>query len=348
MIKISVIIKALNEEENIARSIESTLSALAPYDGEVIVADSGSADRTVEIAAAYPIIVVQLAKPEERCCGIGPQLGYQHCRGDYIYILDGDMTLDAAFLKTAVEYLADQPQTAGVGGFVQEMRIANIEFESRLKRQARRQVQHGSIVKCLNGGGLYRRSAIDDVAYFSDRNLHSYEEFDLGVRLRSKGWNLVRLEDHAADHYGYRLSTYPLLWLRIRSGYLLGPGELLRAAIAGNYLKDALTGLPGLRPALLVWVYWLVAVLVSAFLPAIGASIAFLGCALVLPILIMTLRNKGSLAVGAHSVMLWHLNAVGLLIGLIRTRRSPVERIESRLWNSSRSHSSAGVAIHGT
>ena len=74
----------------------------APYDGEVILADSASTDRTVEIAARYPITVVELGHPDRRCCGLGPQLGFQHSSGDYVYILDGDMQLDAAFIPKAI------------------------------------------------------------------------------------------------------------------------------------------------------------------------------------------------------------------------------------------------------
>ena len=46
----------------------------------------------------------------------------------------------------------------------------------------------------MNGGGLYRRSAIEQTGYLSDRNLHGYEEFDLGIRLRDAGWQLHRLD----------------------------------------------------------------------------------------------------------------------------------------------------------
>ena len=343
MIKLSIIIKTLNEEENIAKAIESSLSAVAPFNGEVIVADSGSTDRTVEIASSFPATIVQLSNPSERCCGISPQLGYQYCQGEYIYILDGDMTLDSAFINVAMARLDAEPQMAGIGGFVREMRIANLEFESRLKRQKRRQVKHASTVDCLNGGGLYRRSAINDVAYISDRNLHSYEEFDLGVRLRAKGWQLVRLDDHAADHYGYTLDTYRLLWRRAQTGYILGSGDLLRAAIAGNYLGEALAKLPGLRPPLMVWVYWLAAALVSFLLLTGWQIFGFLAAAALLPVLVMTLRNNGSLKIGLHSVILWHMNAVGLALGLLRPRRRPADRIDSRVINVGSAHAAAAA-----
>src|SRR5271163_1464144 len=146
MPKLSVVITVYNEEKNIARAVESSLAAIAPYRGEVIVADSGSTDRTVEIALGFPAIVAQLKYPYERCCGISPQLGYQQSTGEYVYILDGDMTLDAAFIGAALKWFESDPRIAGVGGFVGEMRIANLDFRSRFRPQLKRLrlVKHGS------------------------------------------------------------------------------------------------------------------------------------------------------------------------------------------------------------
>ena len=48
--RVSVIIKAFNEERNICAAIESSLAAVAEVGGEVILADSSSTDRTVELA----------------------------------------------------------------------------------------------------------------------------------------------------------------------------------------------------------------------------------------------------------------------------------------------------------
>ena len=46
--RVSIIIKALNEEKLIAETIESALRAVSRVGGEVILADSCSTDRTVE------------------------------------------------------------------------------------------------------------------------------------------------------------------------------------------------------------------------------------------------------------------------------------------------------------
>jgi GT2 family glycosyltransferase len=328
MVKVSIIIKTLNEETNITRTISSCLTALAPYDGEIIVADSGSTDRTIETAMQFPITVVQLEDPRERCCGVGPQLGYQHCRGEYIYLLDGDMTLDPQFLRTAIDFLDRNPAVAAVGGALREMRW-NLEASARLRRRERRSARGPSDAICLDGGALYRRAAIEQVGYMSDRNLHAFEEYNLGVRLRLKGWQLVRLPDHAVDHYGYGTGgAYRLLWRRVRTRYFLGTGEALRAAIADGHTQRILCELRALRVYSSVLILW-ATVAAAAVFDAVSALFLAAGACAV-PIAAMSAVTR-SVSLGIYSVVAWHVCLVGLILGALRVRTPPTDPIRSRI-----------------
>ena len=120
---VSIIIKALNEERHIAAAIESALAAIKGIRGEVILADSASTDRTIEIARRYPIKIVQMTRIEDRCCGAGAQLGFQYSKGRYIWLVDGDMQMQPGFLASAIQFLESHPDIAGVGG------MANYENE---------------------------------------------------------------------------------------------------------------------------------------------------------------------------------------------------------------------------
>lgn len=330
MVKVSIIIKTLNEEANVARAISSCLAAIEPHCGEVILADGGSTDRTIEIAMQFPVKIVQLQNPAEQRCGIGPQLGYQHSSGAYVYILDGDMALDPAFLKAAIDCLDQHPSVAGVGGSLREMRPNNLEWQSRRRRRNRLQARGEPVVMCLDGGGLYRRSAIEQVGYLSDRNLHAFEEYNLGVRLRLKGWQLVRLTDHAIDHYGYALGAYPLLWRRIRTRYFLGTGEALRAAVEGGYAKTIVSELRAVRVYGFVLALW-TAVAVALLLGTSGIWVGILlMAACVLPVAAMTVVTR-SFSLGLYGVIVWHIFLFGLIVGAFRRRAPPTEPIRSRV-----------------
>ena len=326
--RVSVIIKALNEERHIVATVKSALRAVAAVGGEVVLADSCSTDHTVELARPYPIRIVQLAHASERCCGAGPQLGYQHSRGEFIYILDGDMQMARGFLERALAFLIGHPDIAGVGGRVVEQNMHSLEYLARGERQSAH-LSPGSVDR-LDGGGLYRRSAIEAAGYFSDRNLHSYEEFDLAVRLRALGWQLWRLPVDAAYHFGHDAPPYDLLMRRWRSRYVCGLGELVRAAAGQPRLPLVVKGLRELRLYLAVLAWW--AVLLSMpFWPVSGAVSLGLFCALAAtPFLLMAWRKR-SVTKAVYSVVSWCFNAAGLVRGLLRVRRPAHEPISSRI-----------------
>src|ERR1700680_5080479 len=107
--KLTIGIKALNEERHIEMAILSAIDAAKPFGGEVVFADSGSTDKTIQIARRFPVRILQLADTQERSCGAGAQLAFQHARGTYFYLLDADMVLDPSFLPIAIKYLEMHP-----------------------------------------------------------------------------------------------------------------------------------------------------------------------------------------------------------------------------------------------
>ncbi len=326
--RVSVIIKALNEQKRIAVSIESALTAISAIGGEVILADSCSTDRTVEIAKDYPISIVQLANPTERCCGIGPQLGFQHSLGEYVYILDGDMEFLPSFIDYAVAFLDANPEFAGVGGVVQEMNTESLEYVSRMER-ASGHMQAGEVDR-LDMGGLYRRAAILQVGYFSNRNLHSYEEYDLGVRLRAAGWKLRRLDIKSVRHYGHDADPYTLLIKRWKSSYICGLGELLRAAVGKPHFKLVLQELRELKiyaATILIWIFLLAVVVYPS---TIHSKILWATTLLFLPVILMALRKR-SLVKAIYSVISWKVNSLGLVKGLLKQQISCQEQIQTKV-----------------
>lgn len=317
---VSVIIKALNEEKRIDDAVSSALAAVAEVGGEVILADSCSTDRTVERASRYPVTIVQLAHPEQRCCGAGPQMGYQHARGEFVYILDGDMKMLPGFLTEAVAYMRQHPDVVGLGGVVVEMNKESLEYIARMER-ASGHMQPGEVDR-LDMGGLYRTEAVARTGYFSDRNLHSYEEFDLAVRLRAQGGRLWRLPIDAVQHHGHDAPPYQLLKRRWQSRYICGLGEMVRGAWDQPHLRLAVQGVRELKLYVAVLAWW-VTLLTLALLPIEPmARSVLLGAVLAGPFVIMAQRKR-SLTKAVFSVVSWGFNAAGLVRGLCRPRTDP-------------------------
>jgi GT2 family glycosyltransferase len=243
------------------------------------------------------------------------------------------MLLDPGFLGDAIRFLERNPRVAGVTGHVEEMQTANLEYARRVQRHAPEN-RIGPLDR-MNGGGLYRRSAIEQAGYLSDRNLHGYEEFDLGIRLRDAGWQLHRLDRRFVQHFGHTLNSYKLLMRRWRNKYLHGIGELLRASLGRPYFFQLLRELPELRLWGAVYLWWALSIGLLLFLPQKGLALGLV-LALLAGIVALMSWRKGGLGMGLYTVVAWFFHAAALPAGFLRQRLEPNAPIESRVIGSDR------------
>ncbi|WP_027694993.1 glycosyltransferase [Vibrio litoralis] len=322
---ITVIIKTYNEQAGIAKTISSVRAAMGHYPYKIIVADSLSTDETAKVAIEAGATVVSLVHAHQRCCGIGHQLGYQYSEGDYLLLLDGDMELEAGFVDSAVSFLQQNSAYAGVAGRVEMDEASNYEFESR--KQRLNSIYPTGDVDHLAGGGLYRRSAIETIGYLTNRNLHAYEEAELGIRLQSAGFKLHRLDIPYFFHTSYDLSTFELLKRRWKSKYLCGPGELIRSSLGQPY---CLTCVKKVKNEVIFASYLLV-VLLGFILLSWPMSLLLL-TPLALFFTLKSIRNR-SMVAASFSVINLTLYSAGLVRGLIQPTVDPAAQIESKVMN---------------
>ncbi len=329
-IQLSVIVKALNEAANIEQTLDAALRACEGLDAEVILADSLSSDQTVAIASRLPVTIVQLVNPADRGCGVGAQLGYQVARGCFILAIDGDMCIERDWLLAALRHLEANPRTAGVGGLLDDVNMENIEYRARQKRSPR-DMKPGEVDR-LNGGGLFRREALEDVEYFTNRNLHACEELELALRLRARGWRLERLDRVAIHHFGHTAPMWQLIRRRWASRYVCGAGELIRSAVGTPYFAAAVASF---RLSLAVLGWWLVLLVLAAAAVWWPSARLALAVVLLLPPVAMLVRKR-DVALASYSILSWCVDAAGLLRGFTSRQIDPrtpiaarfVERIE--------------------
>ena len=111
---LSVIIKARNEEKNIAKCISSVWNATSylireDKKVEVLVIDSNSTDNTVSIAKKLGAKVYQIPKDEDCSPAAGVYVGIKHAKGKYVHLLDGDAILHPDWFKNSlVEFDKDE------------------------------------------------------------------------------------------------------------------------------------------------------------------------------------------------------------------------------------------------
>ncbi|BDH46341.1 glycosyl transferase [Salmonella enterica subsp. enterica serovar Choleraesuis] len=315
---ITVSIKTLNEAEGIEKTIDSVRQQVSRYPHQIIIADSLSTDGTRELALAKDAMVVCLDNTQDRCCGVGHQLGWLYSEGDYLLLLDGDMELSPGFLDAAVAFLEEHPEYAGVAGSVEMDDAANYEFRSR--KQRLHLIYPLGDTDHLGGGGLYRRSAIEKIGYLTNRNLHGYEEAELGIRLLAAGYKLHRLSAPYFRHASYTMPTFKMLAYRWKNGFLWAPGELLRNAWGKQHFAAAFKIV---RNELIFTIYLLLLLLALVTLNPVIIGIILMP--LLLFIAAKAYKNK-SLRDGIQSVINLSLFSAGLLRGVINTPKDPMSR----------------------
>jgi len=318
---ITASIKTFNESQGIEKTIDSIRRQLAAYPHEIIVADSLSTDNTRELACAKGVTVVSLRHPEDRCCGVGHQLSYLHSQGEFLLLMDGDMTLEDGFIESALAFMQANPNYAGVAGRVAMDEGSNYEFKSR--KQRINKIYPLGDCDHLGGGGLYRRSAIEKIGYLTHRGLHGYEEAELGIRLHQAGYKLHRLDVPYFSHTSHVMSTLTMLRYRWKSRFLSGPGELLRSAWGKPWFRDTLKIT---RNEAIFTLYWLLvfAMLLSGNGTLFGLSLL----PLILFIGLKTVKNR-SLFAGLHSVLNLTAFSAGLIRGLFTPLPDPMQPPEN-------------------
>ena len=92
-VKVSVVIPCLNEEASIQRCVSEARKALEGqgWDGEVIVADNGSDDRSAALAKQAGALVIHEPR---RGYGSAYRAGFAAAQGEYIVMADADLTYD--------------------------------------------------------------------------------------------------------------------------------------------------------------------------------------------------------------------------------------------------------------
>jgi glycosyltransferase involved in cell wall biosynthesis len=95
-VTLSVVIITYNEEANIGRALESVMPLLSGGKGEIIVVDSGSTDRTVDIAKSFG---AKVYVEEWKGYAAQKNSGIDKATGDWILSLDADEEADAELIK---------------------------------------------------------------------------------------------------------------------------------------------------------------------------------------------------------------------------------------------------------
>lgn len=113
---VSVIIPTKNGQEYLEEVLAVVFKQKTPFEFEVIIVDSGSKDRTLEIIKKFPVRLYQI-QPQEFGHGKTRNFAASKARGEYLVFLTQDATpANENWLVSIIKPMEENSQVAGVFG----------------------------------------------------------------------------------------------------------------------------------------------------------------------------------------------------------------------------------------
>jgi glycosyltransferase involved in cell wall biosynthesis len=220
-VEASVIIPCYNGADTLGEQLESLAAQTWSSTWEVIVADNGSTDDSVAVAAQYqdvlPLTIIDAGQKKGQAYAYNQ--GVAASTGNLLLFCDADDVMHPGYVEAMVEGLRNHPY---VGGHERQDKI-NAEWlqaRAQTNNKVRGLIRSGHrpfVAGCTIG---VRRSAYDRVGGF-DESIFELNDMDFAWRLAEEGISPTYIPE--AQFY-YR--SRPTLWGNIQQEYRVGRGFL--------------------------------------------------------------------------------------------------------------------------
>ncbi len=206
--------------------LEAAFASLGALAARTVYVDSGSTDASVAAAAATGALVVDLDMDRPFTAARARNEGAARALAawpglDAIQFMDGDCSLDPAWIATAAGFLKTHPDVAVVAGRRRERHPERSVYNWLCDREWA--APAGEATEC-GGDALMRVSAFVAAGGYS-ADLIAGEEPELCVRLRAAGWRIYRLADPMTLHDA-AMTRFSQWWKRsARAGHAFAEVE---------------------------------------------------------------------------------------------------------------------------
>ncbi|HIH13871.1 MAG TPA: glycosyltransferase [Nanoarchaeota archaeon] len=188
---VSAVIPVYNREKIMAEVLGAMVNQSRPFD-EIIVADDGSTDKTVEIAKTFPVRVVQSNHVERIAIR---NTGLKHATGNIVAFIDSDLVLSKDWLKEVLKgfeqgYAAvvDRRQVYKPNTFVAKMNdhFFNVRYKKYKPFTA----------------WIFKKDILEEVGGFNEQTPIGTEDVELADRLFASGHKIWFAKDAVCWHMG--------------------------------------------------------------------------------------------------------------------------------------------------
>jgi rSAM/selenodomain-associated transferase 2 len=226
--KISIIIPTINEANNLPLLL-SDLSNIQK-EGEIIIVDCGSEDKTIDVANIYG---AKVCISEERNRGLQLDIGAKNSKGEWLIFLHADTRLTHDWFKKINSLLKRDKNII----YYFEFKINNkkiiyrvleifVNFRSRFFKQP--YGDQGLIIHSttyFNNNGFRKIPLMEDVDFLRRLNKKNYlKQLNLPIFISSRKWERTNIFSQAIKNWQFRRR-----WLK---------GESLKSIYSDYYKND--------------------------------------------------------------------------------------------------------------
>ena len=240
----SIIIPTKNEEANIGRCLEAVYGQSVDFPFEVVVIDSGSRDRTMEIVRKHPARLLEIA-PSEFHHARTRNLGGTVSSGKYLVFLSGDaFPADDLWLSALVRNFDDAGIAAVYGRQLPKEdatpeRVFFMQHRYGTERLVKSANCNGTgkylLYQFSNVNSAIRRGFWEQTPFPEDIN--AYEDFSFAIQVLRHGYSIA-YEPQAAVLHSHNYTLMKSFQQYFDSGVLYHRRQLWDAQHANRMRSD--------------------------------------------------------------------------------------------------------------
>jgi glycosyltransferase involved in cell wall biosynthesis len=195
---VSVIIPAFNSEKTLEACLRAVFSSDYPS-FEVILVNDGSTDQTASIAAKFPLKLIDLAKNMGGAAA--RNRGVQAAKGDFLFFLDADITIEKDTLTKVVRTFVDRPEISALFCSYQKNTPSGnfcSTYKNLVHHFTHQTAREDAATFCGGFGAIYRESFLRVGGF--DESYRYVGDIELGYRLYQRGYKIFLNKEIQVTH----------------------------------------------------------------------------------------------------------------------------------------------------